>query len=281
MNFSKILKLLFSLGLPCAFALSFSACATSKVVGGGVANNAPLDSLSVVSFVNAKEIPVVPDDAVYKGTIETDADHACSTESNIALLENSARQTGGNLLFVKEITEYQDAGVIAAGGAVVTTARKCVKMIADVYYSERGAFKRADKEFKAEKSRGDAKPAEKTSGNVKPEEKPSGDVKPEEKTSGNIKPEEKTSGNAKPEEKTSGEAKPEEKPSGVVKPEDKTSGNAKPEEKPSGEAKPEEKPSGDVKPEEKPRGDVKPKGKSRGNVKPKGKSRGKVKSKGK
>ena len=97
MNFSKILKLLFSLGLPCAFALSFSACATSKVVGGGVANNAPLDSLSVVSFVNAKEIPVVPDDAVYKGTIETDADHACSTESNIALLENSARQTGGNL----------------------------------------------------------------------------------------------------------------------------------------------------------------------------------------
>ena len=281
MNFSKILKLLFSLGLPCAFALSFSACATSKVVGGGVANNAPLDSLSVVSFVNAKEIPVVPDDAVYKGTIETDADHACSTESNIALLENSARQTGGNLLFVKEITEYQDAGVIAAGGAVVTTARKCVKMIADVYYSERGAFKRADKEFKAEKSRGDAKPAEKTSGNVKPEEKPSGDVKPEEKTSGNIKPEEKTSGNAKPEEKTSGEAKPEEKPSGDVKPEDKTSGNAKPEEKPSGEAKPEEKPSGDVKPEEKPRGDVKPKGKSRGNVKPKGKSRGKVKSKGK
>ena len=281
MNFSKILKLLFSLGLPCAFALSFSACATSKVVGGGVANNAPLDSLSVVSFVNAKEIPVVPDDAVYKGTIETDADHACSTESNIALLENSARQTGGNLLFVKEITEYQDAGVIAAGGAVVTTARKCVKMIADVYYSERGAFKRADKEFKAEKSRGDAKPAEKTSGNVKPEEKPSGDVKPEEKTSGNIKPEEKTSGKAKPEEKTSGEAKPEEKPSGDVKPEDKTSGNAKPEEKPSGEAKPEEKTSGDVKPEEKPRGDVKPKGKSRGNVKPKGKSRGKVKSKGK
>ena len=281
MNFSKILKLLFSLGLPCAFALSFSACATSKVVGGGVANNAPLDSLSVVSFVNAKEIPVVPDDAVYKGTIETDADHACSTESNIALLENSARQTGGNLLFVKEITEYQDAGVIAAGGAVVTTARKCVKMIADVYYSERGAFKRADKEFKAEKSRGDAKPAEKTSGNVKPEEKPSGDVKPEEKTSGNIKPEEKPSGNAKPEEKTSGEAKPEEKPSGDVKPEDKTSGNAKPEEKTSGEAKPEEKPSGDVKPEEKPRGDVKPKGKSRGNVKPKGKSRGKVKSKGK
>ena len=281
MNFSKILKLLFSLGLPCAFALSFSACATSKVVGGGVANNAPLDSLSVVSFVNAKEIPVVPDDAVYKGTIETDADHACSTESNIALLENSARQTGGNLLFVKEITEYQDAGVIAAGGAVVTTARKCVKMIADVYYSERGAFKRADKEFKAEKSRGDAKPAEKTSGNVKPEEKPSGDVKPEEKTSGNIKPEEKPSGNAKPEEKTSGEAKPEEKPSGDVKPEDKTSGNAKPEEKPSGEAKPEEKTSGDVKPEEKPRGDVKPKGKSRGNVKPKGKSRGKVKSKGK
>ena len=241
MNFSKILKLLFSLGLPCAFALSFSACATSKVVGGGVANNAPLDSLSVVSFVNAKEIPVVPDDAVYKGTIETDADHACSTESNIALLENSARQTGGNLLFVKEITEYQDAGVIAAGGAVVTTARKCVKMIADVYYSERGAFKRADKEFKAEKSRGDAKPAEKTSGNAKPEEKPSGDVKPEDKTSGNAKPEEKT----------------------------------------SGEAKPEEKPSGDVKPEEKPRGDVKPKGKSRGNVKPKGKSRGKVKSKGK
>ena len=241
MNFSKILKLLFSLGLPCAFALSFSACATSKVVGGGVANNAPLDSLSVVSFVNAKEIPVVPDDAVYKGTIETDADHACSTESNIALLENSARQTGGNLLFVKEITEYQDAGVIAAGGAVVTTARKCVKMIADVYYSERGAFKRADKEFKAEKSRGDVKPEEKPSGNVKPAEKPSGNVKPE----------------------------------------DKTSGNAKPEEKPSGEAKPEEKPSGDVKPEEKPRGDVKPKGKSRGNVKPKGKSRGKVKSKGK
>ena len=281
MNFSKILKLLFSLGLPCAFALSFSACATSKVVGGGVANNAPLDSLSVVSFVNAKEIPVVPDDAVYKGTIETDADHACSTESNIALLENSARQTGGNLLFVKEITEYQDAGVIAAGGAVVTTARKCVKMIADVYYSERGAFKRADKEFKAEKSRSDVKPEEKPSGNVKPEEKPSGDVKPEEKTSGNIKPEEKTSGNAKPEEKTSGEAKPEEKPSGDVKPEDKTSGNAKPEEKPSGEAKPEEKTSGDVKPEEKPRGDVKPKGKSRGNVKPKGKSRGKVKSKGK
>ena len=281
MNFSNILKLLFSLGLPCAFALSFSACATSKVVGGGVANNAPLDSLSVVSFVNAKEIPVVPDDAVYKGTIETDADHACSTESNIALLENSARQTGGNLLFVKEITEYQDAGVIAAGGAVVTTARKCVKMIADVYYSERGAFKRADKEFKAEKSRGDVKPAEKTSGNVKPEEKPSGDVKPEEKTSGNAKPEEKPRGDAKPEEKTSGEAKPEEKPSGDVKPEDKTSGNAKPEEKPSGEAKPEEKTSGDVKPEEKPRGDVKPKGKSRGNVKPKGKSRGKVKSKGK
>ena len=281
MNFSKILKLLFSLGLPCAFALSFSACATSKVVGGGVANNAPLDSLSVVSFVNAKEIPVVPDDAVYKGTIETDADHACSTESNIALLENSARQTGGNLLFVKEITEYQDAGVIAAGGAVVTTARKCVKMIADVYYSERGAFKRADKEFKAEKSRGDVKPEEKPSGDVKPEEKPSGNVKPEEKPSGNAKPEEKPSGNAKPEEKTSGEAKPEEKPSGDVKPEDKTSGNAKPEEKTSGEAKPEEKTSGDVKPEEKPRGDVKPKGKSRGNVKPKGKSRGKVKSKGK
>ncbi len=281
MNFSKILKLLFSLGLPCAFALSFSACATSKVVGGGVANNAPLDSLSVVSFVNAKEIPVVPDDAVYKGTIETDADHACSTESNIALLENSARQTGGNLLFVKEITEYQDAGVIAAGGAVVTTARKCVKMIADVYYSERGAFKRADKEFKAEKSRGDVKPEEKPSGNVKPEEKPSGDVKPEEKTSGNIKPEEKPRGDAKPEEKTSGEAKPEEKPSGEAKPEEKPSGDVKPEDKTSGNAKPEEKTSGDVKPEEKPRGDVKPKGKSRGNVKPKGKSRGKVKSKGK
>ena len=203
----------------------------TKTGSAGQSNNAPLDSLSVVSFVNAKEIPVVPDDAVYKGTIETDADHACSTESNIALLENSARQTGGNLLFVKEITEYQDAGVIAAGGAVVTTARKCVKMIADVYYSERGAFKRADKEFKAEKSRGDVKPAEKTSGKEKPEEKPSGDVKPEEKTSG----------------------------------------NAKPEEKPRGDAKPEEKPHGDVKPKGKSRGNVKPKGKSRGKVKSKGK----------
>ena len=207
MNFSNILKLLFSLGLPCAFALSFSACATSKVVGGGVANNAPLDSLSVVSFVNAKEIPVVPDDAVYKGTIETDADHACSTESNIALLENSARQTGGNLLFVKEITEYQDAGVIAAGGAVVTTARKCVKMIADVYYSERGAFKRADKEFKAEKSRVDAKPEEKPSGEAKPEEKTSGDVKPEEKPRGDVKPKGKSRGNVKPKGKSRGKVK--------------------------------------------------------------------------
>ena len=281
MNFSKILKLLFSLGLPCAFALSFSACATSKVVGGGVANNAPLDSLSVVSFVNAKEIPVVPDDAVYKGTIETDADHACSTESNIALLENSARQTGGNLLFVKEITEYQDAGVIAAGGAVVTTARKCVKMIADVYYSERGAFKRADKEFKAEKSRGDVKPEEKPRGDAKPEEQPRGEVKPKGKTRGKDKPQAKRRDDAKPEEKTSGEAKPEEKPSGEAKPEEKPSGDVKPEDKTSGNAKPEEKTSGDVKPEEKPRGDVKPKGKSRGNVKPKGKSRGKVKSKGK
>lgn len=158
MNFSNILKLLFSLGLPCAFALSFSACATSKVVGGGDAKKAPLDSLSVVSFVNAKEIPVVPDDAVYKGTIETDADHACSTESNIGLLENRAREVGGNLVFVKEITEYDDTGVIAAGGAVVTSMRKCIRMIADVYYSERGAIKRADNEFKAEKSRGDAKP---------------------------------------------------------------------------------------------------------------------------
>lgn len=139
-------------------ALTLSACATSKVVGGGVADNAPLDSLSVVAFVNARDIPVVPDDAVYKGTIETDADHACQTAANVALLEDRARKVGGNLLFVKEITQYNDPTVIAAAGVVVTSNRTCIRMIADVYYSERGAIKRADAEFKAQLSKGEVSP---------------------------------------------------------------------------------------------------------------------------
>ena len=72
-------RVLILLGLVLLSACSFNA----KVMNTGDAKVTPLDARTPVSFVLAQEVPVVPEDAIYRGTFETSSNDACTIDKMI------------------------------------------------------------------------------------------------------------------------------------------------------------------------------------------------------
>lgn len=119
--------------------LSLNACSfKAKVLNADNTGVTSLDSSVPVAFVLAKDVPVVPESATYRGTFETTSNDACTIDRMIDVTIEKARHVGANFVFAKRIKDVYVPGTTTyAGGVVVTTAgRNCVTILADFYYAE-------------------------------------------------------------------------------------------------------------------------------------------------
>lgn len=119
--------------------LSLSACSLkAKVLNADNTGVTPLDSSVPVAFVLAKNVPVVPESGIYRGTFETTSNDACTIDRMIDVTIEKARNVGANLIFAKQIKDVYVPGTTTyVSGVVVTTAGKnCVTILADFYYAE-------------------------------------------------------------------------------------------------------------------------------------------------
>ncbi|WP_143154648.1 MULTISPECIES: hypothetical protein [unclassified Fibrobacter] len=120
-------------------ALFVSACSfKAKVLNADNSDVTPLDSRTPVAFVLAKEVPVVPENGIYRGTFETTSNDACTLDRMIDVTVEKARHAGANFIYAKRIKDVYVPGTSTyVGGAFVTTAgRNCVTILADFYYAE-------------------------------------------------------------------------------------------------------------------------------------------------
>ena len=114
----------------------FSACSSSAyLMAGAPKNPTPLDSLAWVSFVSAAEVPVVPENGKYLGTIETTGSTACSADAVTRFLTQKARSLGANLVYVKKSEETAMVTYVA----YTTMSQKCTAVVADFFYVNTGA----------------------------------------------------------------------------------------------------------------------------------------------
>ena len=119
--------------------LSLNACSlNAKVLNADNTGVTPLDSSVPVAFVLAKDVPVVPESGIYRGTFETTSNDACTIDRMIDVTIEKARNVGANLIFAKRIKDVYVPGTTTyVSGVVVTTAGKnCVTILADFYYAE-------------------------------------------------------------------------------------------------------------------------------------------------
>ena len=140
-------RVLILLGLVLLSACSFNA----KVMNTGDAKVTPLDARTPVSFVLAQEVPVVPEDAIYRGTFETSSNDACTIDKMIDVTLEKARHAGANLVFAKRIKEVYVPGTTTyiggvAGAMVSTSGRHCVTILADFYFAETPAQAKHERE---------------------------------------------------------------------------------------------------------------------------------------
>ena len=119
--------------------LFLNACALrGRVLNADNTGVSPLDSSIPVAFVLAKDVPVVPENGIYRGTYKTTSIDACTIERMIVVTVKKARGVGANLVFAKRIEEFYIPGTTAYidGHSVTTAGRNCVTILADFYYAE-------------------------------------------------------------------------------------------------------------------------------------------------
>lgn len=144
----KFLALLFlSLMLFCLNACSFKA----KVLNADNSGVTPLDSRVPVAFVLAKDVPVVPESGIYRGTFETTSNDACTIDKMVEVTIEKARSVGANFVFAKRVKDVYVPGTTTyvAGTVVSTAGRTCVTILADFYYAETPAQAKFEQENKS------------------------------------------------------------------------------------------------------------------------------------
>lgn len=111
-----------------AIALLLSACvSTPNTVVGTPDKTHPLDLDALVRIVDASEIPVIPENSVYLGTMRTYPSSMCSVEKTAEELIKKARALGANLVYVKNVES--ETYVYSTG--MTMQSRTCKTVLAD------------------------------------------------------------------------------------------------------------------------------------------------------
>lgn len=120
----------------CAFALA--ACSSAPyMLLNAPAKPTPLDSNAFVLVVNATEIPVIPQENTYLGTVETSGSGNC-VENSADELKNAARSVGANLVYIKDV--FVPSSRFSSG---LIESVQCKRARADLLKVELGDFKQA------------------------------------------------------------------------------------------------------------------------------------------
>lgn len=127
-----------------------NACSFKAQVMNADKDVTPLDSRTPVAFVLAKDIPVVPENGIYRGTFETTSMDACTLDKMIDVTLEKARNAGANFVFAKRIKDVYVPGTttFVGGVAVSTSGRNCVTILADFYYAETPAQAKLEQDQK-------------------------------------------------------------------------------------------------------------------------------------
>lgn len=118
--------------------LLLSACgSTPHTLVGNPVNPKPLTQEDLVRVVDAVEIPVVPENSTYLGTMQTEGSPECTDEKTAQLLIEKARSLGANLVYIKkeQIIDF----VYSTG--VFTMSRRCRVVLVDYYNIEEWSAK--------------------------------------------------------------------------------------------------------------------------------------------
>ena len=120
------MKIKFVLLMACA--LAFAACSsTPHTLVGTPVKPKPLSLEDVVHIVDATEIPVIPENSTYLGTMQTQGSSECSVENTSQLLIEKARALGANLVYIKNVKTINF--VYSTG--MLTVSRPCKVVLVD------------------------------------------------------------------------------------------------------------------------------------------------------
>ncbi|MBR6124625.1 hypothetical protein B7990_04515 [Fibrobacter sp. UWB4] len=116
-----------------AALLVFSACSsTPHTLVGNPVNPKPLSKDDLVRIVDATEIPVVPENSTYLGTMQTEPSADCSVENTAELLVEKARSLGANMVYIKNV---KTINFIYSNG-MMTMSRICKVALVDYFNVE-------------------------------------------------------------------------------------------------------------------------------------------------
>ncbi|MCF0224580.1 MAG: hypothetical protein HUK20_09935 [Fibrobacter sp.] len=113
--------------------LVLAACSSTSYMGLMPEEKVePLPANAKVGFLYALEVPMVPESAIYLGTIQTNVNVQCTALEATRFLEGEARRQGSNLVFVKNVREQ----IVVTYVGQTTVSHTCTTILAD-FYAER------------------------------------------------------------------------------------------------------------------------------------------------
>ncbi len=125
----KIVKSLFAFTV----LIAFSSCGiTPHTFVGAPANSKSLSKDDLVRIVDATEIPIVPENSTYLGTMQTGPSGDCSGERTAELLVGKARSLGANMVYIKNV---KTVNYVNSNG-MMTMSRSCDVVLVDFFYVE-------------------------------------------------------------------------------------------------------------------------------------------------
>ena len=121
------------------FGLLAGCGSNAKLVKNDTKKFPPLAEDAQVVFLYAPVTPVVPENAEYISTLETNMATQCKTEEVVPFLEKSAREQGANLVFVKKVEKRVYVQTYYVGVAVMSRSKNCEVFIVDFYANQGGS----------------------------------------------------------------------------------------------------------------------------------------------
>ena len=120
------MKMKLFLLLACTFILG--ACgSTPHTLVPSYVKLKPLSQEDLVRIVDATQVPVVPENSLYLGTMQTEGSPDCSFEKTAQLMIEKARSLGANLVYINKVKTINF--VYSTG--VFTTSRQCDVALVD------------------------------------------------------------------------------------------------------------------------------------------------------
>lgn len=86
-----------------------------------------LSQEDLVRIVDATEIPVIPENSTYLGTMQTEGSADCSVEKTAQLMIEKARSLGANMVYIKKV---QTINFVYSTG-MFTSSRQCNVALVD------------------------------------------------------------------------------------------------------------------------------------------------------